>query len=202
MNQTEDNIQITGQYDDFIGLYDDAVSPEFCDDVISAFDYLESVDGVAFCGNEQFDKSSAGRYDWSMDLAAVSPKMGGYPDRYLNDVIFNCLKEYSHYYGAIKGEPFYSVAQKIQKTPAGGGYHVWHYENESLEYCSRSLVWMVYLNDDYEGGETEFLYQKKRINPKRGRLIIWPSGFTHTHRGGLVLKGTKYVITGWFHLGK
>lgn len=61
---------------------------------------------------------------------------------------------------------------------------------------------MVYLNDDYEGGETEFLYQKKRINPKRGRLIIWPSGFTHTHRGGLVLKGTKYIITGWFHLGK
>ena len=60
---------------------------------------------------------------------------------------------------------------------------------------------MIYLNDDYEGGETEYLYYKKRIQPERGKLLIWPAGITHCHRGGLVLKGNKYVATGWFYLG-
>lgn len=52
-----------------------------------------------------------GRWIW----LAVSPKMGGYPDRYLNDVIFNCLKEYSHYYGAIKGEPFIVLHRRFKR---------------------------------------------------------------------------------------
>ena len=59
---------------------------------------------------------------------------------------------------------------------------------------------MVYLNDDYEGGETEFLYYKNRIKGKKGSLLIWPAGMTHVHRGGLVLSGNKYIITGWFHV--
>ena len=58
---------------------------------------------------------------------------------------------------------------------------------------------MLYLNDDYQGGETEFLYYKKRVQPERGKLLIWPAGYTHAHRGNMVLEGMKYVVTGWFH---
>jgi hypothetical protein len=53
------------------------------------------------------------------------------------------------------------------------------------------------LNTVKEGGETEFLYYKKRINPIEGRLVIWPAGFTHTHRGNPPLSNDKYIITGW-----
>ena len=73
-------------------------------------------------------------------------------------------------------------------------------ENSGLEHSNRCLVWMIYLNDDYEGGETEYLYYKKRIKPEKGKLLIWPAGMTHCHRGGLVLSGTKYIATGWFYL--
>ena len=85
-------------------------------------------------------------------------------------------------------------------TPAGGGYHVWHDENSGLQHSNRCLVWMIYLNDDFGGGETEFLYYKKRIKAEKGKLLIWPAGMTHAHRGGLVLEKTKYIITGWFYL--
>lgn len=71
-----------------------------------------------------------------------------------------------------------------------------------MQHSARVAVWMFYLNDDFEGGETEFLYYKKRINPSKGTLLIWPAGLTHCHRGGLVLSGTKYVITGWFYVGQ
>jgi hypothetical protein len=62
---------------------------------------------------------------------------------------------------------------------------------------SRVLVFTLYLNDVEEGGETEFLYLSKRVQPKTGRMVIWPAGFTHTHRGNPPLKGDKYIITGW-----
>ena len=81
-----------------------------------------------------------------------------------------------------------SVQQRHLKV--GGlkrGYHVWHDENSGLQHSNRCLVWMIYLNDDFEGGETEYLYYKKRIKAEKGKLLIWPAGMTHAHRGGLVL---------------
>ena len=56
---------------------------------------------------------------------------------------------------------------------------------------------LVYLNDVEEGGETEFLYQSRRIKPKQGTMVICPASFTHTHRGNPPLKGNKYMINGW-----
>jgi hypothetical protein len=56
---------------------------------------------------------------------------------------------------------------------------------------------MVYLNDIEDGGETEFLYLSKRVKPVTGRVLLWPAGYTHTHRGNPPLKDTKYIITGW-----
>ena len=62
----------------------------------------------------------------------------------------------------------------------------------------RVLVNMMYLNDVDEGGETEFLYQSMRVQPKKGRVVIWPAGFTHTHRGNPPLAGEKYIATAWY----
>ena len=85
----------------------------------------------------------------------------------------------------------------IQKTEPSEGYHLWHSENHSWKFRARTFAWMIYLNDVEEGGETEFLYQKIRIKPKSNMGVLWPGGFTHTHRGNPPLSGTKYILTGW-----
>ena len=90
---------------------------------------------------------------------------------------------------------------KIQKTSPGEGYHTWHCENTNMQYRNRIMAFMVYLNDIKEGGETEFLYQKCRFKPKLNTLLLWPSGFTHTHRGNPPISGDKYIITGWIEYG-
>ena len=86
---------------------------------------------------------------------------------------------------------------KIQKTKPTEGYHVWHCEHDGRLFGSRLLLVMCYLNDVEEGGETEFLYQSRRIKPKQGTIVICPSSFTHTHRGNPPLTGNKYMINGW-----
>lgn len=86
---------------------------------------------------------------------------------------------------------------KIQKTQPGQGYHVWHCEVDAREHTSRVLTWTVYLNDNFEAGETEFLYQHYRYKPKKGDLVIFPAYFTHVHRGNPPIGGDKYIITGW-----
>lgn len=82
-----------------------------------------------------------------------------------------------------------------------GGYPYWHSEvypqpqhNEALH---RILLFMYYLNDVDEGGTTDFHYQKRSIRPKRGRMVIAPAYFTHTHRGNVPVSNDKYILTSW-----
>ena len=62
---------------------------------------------------------------------------------------------------------------------------------------NRILVFMTYLNDVKDGG-TEFLYQKLTTPAKKGLTLIWPTDFTHTHRGVISQTKEKYIATGWY----
>jgi hypothetical protein len=93
-------------------------------------------------------------------------------------------------------------AINLQRYSAGrGGYPYWHCElfprDAHGETLHRHLLWTVYLNDGFDAGETEFLYQQRRIVPKTGSLLIAPAAFTHTHRGNRPDGGDKVIATSW-----
>jgi|DEB0MinimDraft_4_1074332.scaffolds.fasta_scaffold00458_4 hypothetical protein len=94
----------------------------------------------------------------------------------------------------------------IQHYAPGGGYKKWHCERDNAALSSgsimynRALVFMTYLNDVTDKGETEWLYQNIKIQPKKGLTVIWPTDFTHTHRGIVSPTQEKYIITGWLHM--
>ena len=90
----------------------------------------------------------------------------------------------------------------LQKYVADeGGYPYWHSEQypalDHGEALHRALLWTIYLNDGFEAGETEFMYQGRKIVPKAGSLLIAPTAFTHTHRGNRPRGGDKYIATSW-----
>jgi len=60
-----------------------------------------------------------------------------------------------------------------------------------------TLLFMFYLNDVAEGGETEFYYQQRALKPKAGTMVIAPAYFTHTHRGCIPVSNDKYILTSW-----
>ncbi|WP_101925577.1 MULTISPECIES: 2OG-Fe(II) oxygenase [Luteimonas] len=93
-------------------------------------------------------------------------------------------------------------AINLQWYAAGdGGYPYWHCElyprDASSETLHRHLLWTVYLNDEFSAGETEFLFQQKKIAPRTGDLLIAPTAFTHTHRGNRPERGDKFIATSW-----
>ena len=89
------------------------------------------------------------------------------------------------------------VDYNIQYYKKGGGYKVFHCERSYPSTSKRVLVFMTYLNDVKDGG-TEFKYQKVITPAKKGLTLIWPTDWTHTHRGQISLLGNKYIVTGWF----
>jgi hypothetical protein len=90
----------------------------------------------------------------------------------------------------------------LQRYRAGtGGYPYWHCElypkDASAETLHRHLLWTLYLNDGFGGGETEFLHQQRKVAPRAGSLLLAPAAFTHTHRGNRPVGGDKFIATSW-----
>lgn len=89
----------------------------------------------------------------------------------------------------------------IQHYPVKGGFFSWHTERMGCKFPSvtRHLVFMMYLNDVTDGGETEFLHQKLKVDARKGKVVIWPVDWTHVHRGITSDTQEKYIATGWFN---
>lgn len=217
---------------DFIEVYDNALSPALCQQLIRAF--------------EKSPHKKPGRTGGGVD---PSKKLS--TDLYLNEhaeyqhllqQVVNVTSQYAHQYfqkyhfalispvaittqdpatgqaiavnhdnfsqfNADKTFDFMRTLYRLgpiqaQKYVAGkGNYNYWHCEvypqlpdNEALH---RTLLFMFYLNDVAEGGQTEFFYQQKAIKPVQGRMVIAPAFFTHTHRGCTPVSSDKYILTSW-----
>ena len=70
-----------------------------------------------------------------------------------------------------------------------------HYDSGTQ--MGRIISALVYLNDDYEGGELEFPSFGIKIKPKAGMLILFPSNFAYRHIAHPVKSGTKYALVTW-----
>ena len=106
----------------------------------------------------------------------------------LYESLFERVK-YSSPYGITEGVSIQHYKPPIQ------GFHSWHCERS--HQSDRHLVFMTYLNDVTDNGETEFLYQKFKVRPKKGLTLIWPVDWTYTHRGIKSPTQDKYIVTGW-----
>jgi len=78
------------------------------------------------------------------------------------------------------------------------------YEKQVAEYGQRVLTFLLYLNDDYEGGETEFpALGWRHKGRKGGALFFWnvdPKGapdFATLHAGLAPTRGEKWLLSQW-----
>jgi len=191
------DIKVT--HNQFIGIYENVLSEDTCKNVIELFE-CDLNDKVDKYGDTQFDKQKMGRYDYQK--LYLSLDKSNEIVTIVNDALDKCVALYSEEFWIIKQLQATSLIVKLQRTPPRGGYHVWHCEQgHKKDDHSRVLAWTIYLNDIPNGeGETEFLWQGLRVQPKAGTVSIFPASFTHTHRGNPVYSCDKYIATGWYTL--
>lgn len=189
---------------DFIGVYPKAMPDQLCDALIKNFNDAETM-GMSFGRKFELpnsveyrsakDDSTVFSFDMPLRNSSSNQQVSLFMQR-LQDCYLDYADKFSASLGNASAHASYSF--RIQKTEIGQGYHLWHFEASGRDVCGRVLAWTVYLNDVDEGGETEFLYQHKRIKPEKGTVCIFPAAFTHTHRGNPPLSNTKYIVTGWY----
>lgn len=186
--------------EDFIGIYDGAVSSEECRTIISCF---ENMKNLGFTRTRQqlgegypHEKQDESMTPYGNDYI-VLPGTNHVVSN-LVDILWKSYEQYCETFSILNSKSKMGIlGLKIQKTNPGEGFHVWHYENPGRFFSHRLMAFTYYLNNVNDGGETEFLYLKKRIKPIEGRLLIWPAAYTHTHRGNPPLSHSKYIVTGW-----
>ena len=89
----------------------------------------------------------------------------------------------------------------IKRYQSGQHFQHTHCERSSLETLHRLFAFMTYLNDVKieDGGSTFFNHFDLEIQPQKGLTLIWPAEWTHAHRGNILKKGPKYIVSGWLH---
>ena len=182
--------------DNFIcGWYTD---PQISDDLIKYFykNKSKTIEGQTGAGVSKAHKDST-------DLPVQT---GVNKDKEIMEYYYclnECVEKYKEKYrycdlNHAKWEM--DTAWNIQKYEPMQGFHKYHCERSSSDYLSsacRHLVFMTYLNDIKDGGETHFYYQDVKIKPEKGLTLIWGADWTFTHKGIFSKTETKYIATGW-----
>jgi len=151
-------------------------------------------------GNTIVDPEKKDSFDVSVDT--LPPEMANEYglDRYYVE-LQRCVQLYLEQHPLLKRVGTFRVTESpaIQHYRPGGGFKMPHFERGGYATTTRMLTWMTYLNDVTDGGGTHFVYQKHTVDAKKGRTLIWPSDFTHTHAGVVSPTQHKYIITGWMN---
>jgi len=181
----------------FIGSWE--INADICKGLIDFFNSNDQnhADGRT---SENFDES----IKKSTDLT-IYPKNLSNTDKYINLYLENLLDCYKSY---LNEWPFLNDFLKkvdigsfnIQKYDVGGHFAKVHSERTSLDNLHRIFAFMTYLNDDFKGGKTTFTHFDLDVTPITGRTMIWPAEWTHAHKGQIITKGSKYIVTGWLNI--
>lgn len=217
---------------DFIGVYENALSAEFCHHCMDKFAQSRAVKpgetghGVDLNKKNSHDLLLNAQPDWHSELATIQQAVLNGLLRYVRQWPYVLVGAISLQVQSPKG-PHQITAEDIKTMDDAqlsglikavfrlgntnlqkyekhqGGYFYYHSEfyphpnDPQQDSLHRVLLWMFYLNDISIGGETEFYFQQRKLQPQQGALIIAPAGFTHTHRGNRPKSDDKYIFTSW-----
>lgn len=114
----------------------------------------------------------------------------------------NSLNIYLGLHPIANDFPAFSVSEtfNILKYEKGQGYHSTHTDYFPHGPTNlRHLTGICFMSDVSEGGELVFPQQDLEIKPERGKLVIFPSGWTHAHHTMPVLSDDlRYVFQLWW----
>jgi Rps23 Pro-64 3,4-dihydroxylase Tpa1-like proline 4-hydroxylase len=114
-------------------------------------------------------------------------------DLYVYNTLQNAIKDVAkHYAVECNIELPYASLSSISKYVTGA-YMGPHVDDYGVSNINPLISAVLYLNDDYEGGEINFPNQKIQIKPDAGSIVVFPSISPYTHESKIIASGEKYM---------
>jgi hypothetical protein len=180
---------------DFIKIYPNVLGLETCKALIDLFEQNNSIQASPIISAAGLSIEHQVRRSSGMIL---TPETAGVHYDALNAAYVQAYQKYQVAYALLKrvtriaNEVFTLVRYKDNSEHYG-----WHVDGADAGSRYRFVSGVCYLNDVKKGGETEFRIQGKKIKPQAGAILLFPSGWTHEHRGLPPESNPKYIITTW-----
>jgi|DEB19_MinimDraft_3_1074340.scaffolds.fasta_scaffold02181_8 Rps23 Pro-64 3,4-dihydroxylase Tpa1-like proline 4-hydroxylase len=182
-----------------INLYRNAITKDKCNDVINNIESAisegnplifwrgaqvnaqENIDDVRNCVDLKFKEEH---------LGTILPENKKLSEAYsiVKNSLDLCMRNYESLWHLQM--QYYEAFNFVKYSP--GKYFKIHADHGPYYTCTVSAV--VYLNDDYEGGEIDFIRHGIKIKPQAGDIVIFPSNFVYEHASCEVFSGNKYSV--------
>ena len=205
------------EYNHYTRTYENFFDAELCDAYVQSFEETMRVDadevertgictgpvrpdGHQICGNcncQRMNPMGFDRFDHLNKLALI--KFQQAVEKYKEDT--NLSKhQWPNQYGWEELRIKRFLCGTGEKDDEQFGDHV---DVHSHAGAKRFLILMVYLNDDFAGGETVFPILGDSIKPQKGKIVMFPPMWTYLHRGNPPLKPghAKYFLMTYLNYG-
>jgi hypothetical protein len=169
----------------FIKVYDNVFSETICSQLVDAVN--EKNERIEKDRKPNFYQRNIGR---EPEYSGLYQNFGTLGMKYLSDL---------GYEDNILPLKYGFEELRIKKYEVGDSFDK-HIDVADYASAKRWVAFLVYLNDDFEGGETQFYIPNQTIKPKRGSVLVFPPLWLYPHAGLPVTKGEKYILTTYFHL--
>ncbi|HET7929786.1 MAG TPA: 2OG-Fe(II) oxygenase [Rhodanobacteraceae bacterium] len=176
---------------DYVRWYDGALTPVFCEQLIASFN--QSV--PHHVRRERGWRAGLDASAWTeLDITPLS-------DAPLKEFFFHQITEYLARYNTEVGLEIPVPAStllaplRIKRYVPGASEEFQLHFDSIGEVANRYLVFLWYLNDVEEGGETDFSGLGIRVQPRAGRLLVFPPYWMYQHAGRPPVSGDKYILS-------
>lgn len=174
---------------DYVRVYDDAMPAQMCQSLIDRFEVETANQVKRDNALMKFNEINVNQSQW--DMNEFYPLMLQYRQRYWQDCnIPEIMIDPNHGWEELRMKRY---------VPGTGEQFYPHNDAADVRSCHRFLVYFWYLNDVAEGGETVFyrLDRPMKVQPRQGRLIMFPVAFPYLHAGLEPISNNKYIVGGY-----
>lgn len=183
-----------------INLYHNAISKERSFEIISQLESVLNDPNIKFnwsgalINDELRENSVRNCYDFKMHERIIENNIDAGADilgaiyKDINDAVNKCLTDYGFLWNLYLD---YKEAFNFVKYGAGEYFKI-HVDHGPFNCYTVSVV--VYLNDEYEGGEIEWNRLGVKLRPPAGSIAVFPSNYIYEHESHKILDGIKYSV--------
>lgn len=175
----------------FVQVFDDALPPAVCTRLVQGFEAL---------GHQQVSNGRS-RRDWLAGSAWTELDIGPLCDTPFRQSLMDGVVHHLARYNAAL-----DLTIPVPATTKTSEWILKRYRNTDDErfqphfdsigpVANRYLVFLWYLNDVAEGGETAFVDLDLAVRPKAGRLLVFPPYWMYQHEGRPPISGDKYILS-------